>query len=130
MKKVLIALSILLVMALCGIGFLKYNIKQTKLHHAAIEEVKVINTLKSVIKYETDGEHITLYVNNKWLDGTDTEHIDWCRRVGLAMDEIYHEYVNTTFNAYVHVYYDNNNGTVTKLAWYKGNGEVELYYKH
>ena len=81
--------------------------------------------------YTNNGTSVVIYVSELWLVGSNEDHIKWCNTVGNEMDKIYSKHMNKTHgNVYTHIYLNNNNGTVSELAWYKPVGNVELYYKH
>ena len=131
MKKITIVICILAAVMLTIMFVLKYNLNKTRTQMAIIEQSNVLSQTEFIDQYTTTGTTITIYVSDLWLVSSNTEHINWCKNLGLQMDKIYCKCTKKNLgNIYMHIYIHNDNGTVSELAWYKPSGEVELYYKH
>lgn len=131
MKKTAIVLWIVAIVAIVGVTGLKYSLYKLKLSNTIAEQNQILNNLTYVEDYSNNGTSVVIYVSELWLVGSNEDHIKWCNTVGNEMDKIYSKHMNKTLgNVYTHIYLNNNNGTVSELAWYKPVGNVELYYKH
>lgn len=131
MNKKLIGLTIVIGVLLAVIIGTSIATHKIQVNGAITEQKQILERLKLVNSYSTDGTTVIVYVSDLWLVPDDAERTKWCKTVGLEMDKIYSKHTNKPLgNVGLHVYRDNNDGTMSELARYKITGEVELYYKH